>query len=126
MVTRRPWVGLTSAAGTGAAAPIARASRRAGLGTRDLTAGTEALLDGLQARRRARGGAPVPVDRPPEALVERRGGAEPEVGRGAGGVEAAPGLSVRERGVPDQPAAEPGEPRDPFREVLDADLEAGP
>src|SRR5687767_8214199 len=67
----------------------------------------------------------VPLDRLRQALFERRFAAEAEPVAGAGDVEAAAGLAVGLRRVPDDRAFEPRALGDEMREVLHRDLAAG-
>src|SRR5205814_10674994 len=83
---------------------------------------------GVASGRRAFGfGAvgEVPVDRATQAFLERHGGAPAEAGFGARRVDAAAGLAVGFRRIPDQVTVEADDAGDVFNRLADRDLVVG-
>src|SRR5262249_13187802 len=70
-------------------------------------------------------GGPEGIDRPPQALVERRVGLEADQLAGPAGVEGALRLPVGLPAVPDGPALEAREPGDRLGQIPDPGLRAG-
>src|SRR5262249_27003744 len=79
-----------------------------------------------RSRRSPRSCPAVPLNGPAEARFEIGRRAEPELRRGALGVELPARLAVRLTGVPDDAPLESDLVRDPFDELPDRDLEARP
>src|ERR1035437_6957168 len=80
------------------------------------------LVAGIKPESDCPGRPPVPVDRTPAPLPERRLGLPPEEFFRPRDVQLSPRLAVRLRGVPSDAAAESGFPGDEAREIPNGDL----